>query len=629
MRSFSDKEKDLNDSLPFYHIPLPNDYHSGYLLKQYLILSGDTLSSFVRMRQWTDSLVGDHHYEYQHYFMNIPVIGAILKEHFSNQGLYLINGQIGLFDGIDTLNLDLIDPPDVAVLLFLRSYFGYPADTTYYFAWQDTLWEQQIKTDMEDSTATWYPKARLVWVAPKKGYTPGPYIKNLRLAYEIRVFCLRPFFDTLYYVNAFKPWEIIYKRSVILHINQTSTNNCNPGYGIATIWNYGNRCIDTKQKSERKYILYADNYPNDFVTKKWSPIVPCNLLPNYTDSDNDWGTRYQNGTSIHWFLQTSIDAMYHNFSFLPSKHICVKAENRIAPKNASTRIGTRRYILTVGRKLSPALDVVAHEYGHIILRQHIPGYNDGIFEAAAIEEAFCDITAVYIEHYVEGKGADWEIAEDANISSPIRSLSNPDILNGSSAYYDATWISTNDPHYASTAIGKWAYLLSEGGQGTNFLGNQYNVQGIGLNKTYTILYYAIKNILPPSPYISHFVSSIFIAEQRTYNNCFIKKQIKQAFWAVNMVQDSSVSCSPTYSAQPINSTPAHIICENNTCIIHTKQPTHIDIYLTDLTGKILMTYKMQYKRNLRINLNTLPTGFYILQIKQNGITIGTQRVVKQ
>ena len=72
--------------------------------------------------------------------------------------------------------------------IFLRSYFNYPGDTTYYFAWDDTLWEQQIKLDMEDTSATWYPVARLVWVAPPEGYTDGAYIKDLKLAYEIRGF---------------------------------------------------------------------------------------------------------------------------------------------------------------------------------------------------------------------------------------------------------------------------------------------------------------------------------------------------------------------------------------------------------------------------------------------------------
>ncbi|NPA35008.1 MAG: hypothetical protein GXO48_08790 [Chlorobi bacterium] len=53
MWSFSDKER--TDTSGYFFIPTPNDYTSAQLLNEYLAISGDTLSSFVRTRQWRNS----------------------------------------------------------------------------------------------------------------------------------------------------------------------------------------------------------------------------------------------------------------------------------------------------------------------------------------------------------------------------------------------------------------------------------------------------------------------------------------------------------------------------------------------------------------------------------------------
>ncbi len=153
MRGFADQEHSP-DSLGYFYIPTPNTYWSEQLFEAYRELSGDTLSRFVRLRQWTDSFVHHHHYEYQHYFMDIPVVGGIIREHFSERGLYLIHGKVGLFDGVDTINLKRIKPPDVAVMEFLTSHFKYPGDTTLRFAWKDSFWEQQIKCEYGNKQCT-------------------------------------------------------------------------------------------------------------------------------------------------------------------------------------------------------------------------------------------------------------------------------------------------------------------------------------------------------------------------------------------------------------------------------------------------------------------------------------------
>lgn len=77
----------------------------------------------------------------------------------------------------------------------------------------------------------------------------------------------------------------------------------------------------------------------------------------------------------------------------------------------------------------------------------------------------------------------------------IRDLSNP---NNSKAfegrhpdtYKKDFWDASGEPHFNSTVLSHWFYLLSQGDIGTNDLGNAFTVQGIGINDAQLIAFRA-------------------------------------------------------------------------------------------------------------------------------------------
>ena len=77
-------------------------------------------------------------------------------------------------------------------------------------------------------------------------------------------------------------------------------------------------------------------------------------------------------------------------------------------------------------------------------------------------------------------------------STPLRSMSNPNIYNQPDTYLGTSWyVGTGDNggvHYNSGVQNKWFYILTLGETGTNDLGNTYSVAGLGIENAAKIAY---------------------------------------------------------------------------------------------------------------------------------------------
>lgn len=167
----------------------------------------------------------------------------------------------------------------------------------------------------------------------------------------------------------------------------------------------------------------------------------------------------------------------------------------------------------IGKKASStkplvAIDIVAHEFSHLVTKTN---GNGGLIykgEAGALNESFSDIMGVSVKKYATGSN-DWLIGSDHMIYvSNLRSLSNPknssDGLEAQpSTYGGLFWVDVNGikdnggVHFNSGVQNYWFYLLSEGGSGTNDINYQYNVTGIGIDKAVQIAYRNLIYYLTP------------------------------------------------------------------------------------------------------------------------------------
>jgi len=170
-------------------------------------------------------------------------------------------------------------------------------------------------------------------------------------------------------------------------------------------------------------------------------------------------------------------------------------------------------VMVFGPNFAGAVDVVGHEITHgVISFEADLLYSD---EAGAVNESLADIFGTLIEFNVKGSAGNWLIGESLpgfSMTSPLRNMANPNmaddanhsLFNKAQAYsagnrgqpsrYDQ-YVQVSDPICATTSdvengcvhfnigiLNKFAYLVSEGGEG---------VTGIGRQKLARIAYRAV------------------------------------------------------------------------------------------------------------------------------------------
>jgi Zn-dependent metalloprotease len=149
-----------------------------------------------------------------------------------------------------------------------------------------------------------------------------------------------------------------------------------------------------------------------------------------------------------------------------------------------------------GSNAVTSLDICAHEFGHGI--DQFTG--DLLYEkeSGALDEGFADIWGAAVEAWATPTKQRWTIGEDV-LGGPIRSLVNPKLFGQPDTYQGINWVNTecgkpsrfNDycgVHTNSGVINRWFFLVSEGGAGTNDIGNSFNVNSLGINVAAQIAY---------------------------------------------------------------------------------------------------------------------------------------------
>ena len=156
-----------------------------------------------------------------------------------------------------------------------------------------------------------------------------------------------------------------------------------------------------------------------------------------------------------------------------------------------------------------SLDIMAHEYSHLVTRSNGNGGLEYLGESGALNESFSDIMGISILKNVTGY-ADWLIGSDIMIYlSNVRSMSNPN--NGEDGlkpqpdtYEGLHWANPKDKltdnggvHTNSGIQNYWFYLLTEGGSGTNDNNHAFDITGIGIEKAVQIAYRNLIYYLTP------------------------------------------------------------------------------------------------------------------------------------
>ena len=156
-----------------------------------------------------------------------------------------------------------------------------------------------------------------------------------------------------------------------------------------------------------------------------------------------------------------------------------------------------------------SLDIMAHEYSHLVSDHNGNGGLEYVGESGALNESFSDIMGISVLKYATGY-VGWLCGSDIMIYvSNLRSMENPkNSQDGLAAqpntYGGVYWADPQDRftdhggvHTNSGVQNYWFYLLTEGGSGANDINNTFEVLGIGIDKAVQIAYRNLIYYLTP------------------------------------------------------------------------------------------------------------------------------------
>jgi Zn-dependent metalloprotease len=155
-----------------------------------------------------------------------------------------------------------------------------------------------------------------------------------------------------------------------------------------------------------------------------------------------------------------------------------------------------------GRRLSISkslveYDVIAHEFGHAILRQFFYG---NLPENGSLHEGLSDIFGTYIESLLHPAGLNWVIGK--HVPTIIRDLENTT----NNCYNDIAGLGINYVHTRGEALGHWFYLCVTGDAATGIL-------PMDIHKVVQLILEALPNLGDNPDYPDLMAVTIDIAEQ--------------------------------------------------------------------------------------------------------------------
>lgn len=464
--------------------------------------SGKIMTSSNALLSNTDKdKLGFEHYRYQQTYNGIPVEHAMYIIHVNNN---LVSSQNGKW--IKDFPSGLQTTPALSKTSALNKAINFVGAKEY--KWQVPAEEAFIKREQNNQAATFFPKGELVYYSGEEDVVPSA----LRLAYKFDIYANNPVSRQIVFIDAVNG-RILGKRELIHSTNATGT----------AITAYSGTQTITTDFTGTTYRLRETGRGNGINTYDMR-LAGTNYgaAVDFTDADNTWNNvnanKDQYATDGHWGTEKTYDYYLskHNRNSVDNAGFALNSyvHTNLIAFGYSNNVnafwdGSRMTYGDGNATYTPltALDICGHEITHgVTERTSNLNYSN---QSGALNEAFSDIFGTAIEFYAKGASGNWQIGE--NIGAAFRSMSNPNQFSQPDTYLGTFWYTgTGDNggvHTNSGVLNFWFYLLSQGGSGTNDIGNAYTVTGIGIDKAAAIAYRTNTNYL---------ISTSNYAAARTY-----------------------------------------------------------------------------------------------------------------
>lgn len=631
----------------FFYFDESNNFLPGQVYQNYKSKNDDNNNQMVLKSQHTDHLIEYTHYRYQQFYKNIPVEGSFYNEHFSPEGkLVFINGKLANY--INQSSVPQVSDADAIYELIHNIQMEYEQNGELVkFAWQDTTWENQIQNDAQDSNVTWFPTAKLLWsIDTLKNM--GFLISGSRytLAYKIPITIIEPESKSLiYFVDA--------NTGEILKFHSTSFND-----GPGLVYGYGTKIIDTRWKGgfpHGHYYLRTNDNTRNVWTKKGNGGGNYDgvwgLISDVKDDDDNWGNYDITEVSAHYNVSTTWDYYKQVFgrTGMDDNGAEIRVKTNWNEVNAAyDYLGYNKNCVSFGKNNGKSFgmepSIVAHEYTHGIT-DHTSNLSYE-FESGALNESFSDIFGIVVQAKKYDNGStDWIIGNTVPALGMSRSLEDPKsmgthienqtIAAGQPDTYEGDFWCSNCPntkagdfggvHINSGVQNHWFYLLANGGNGQNDIGDYYNISnGIGKNNSAKIAYLALTSILGNSSQYINSRQATITAAELIFGKCSVAYQTtKNAWYAVGVGPKDN--CKYTASINTFEKDEIVVYPNPASNLINIDLPyqTKNPITIVDLTGHIVQSLNSNNK-HIKVDVSMLSKGVYFVNINVNN-----NRVIKK
>jgi Zn-dependent metalloprotease len=457
--------------------------------------------SYLILKTEKDQL-GYTHIRIQQTYLGYPIENNIYILHIQNNKIHSMNG---------TMHTNV--PSNSIQIEHLKAFnYAIQAVNAKEYIWQNKNEEIHLRQITNNTQATYLPQEKIVILKNNED--------QIVYCYKYLIYAKTPLSIETVYVNASN--GKIEKRVNQMHCIHSKGK----GHTVLS----GEREIIT-DSSATKFTLKDDTRGQGIETYNLKKGTNVSNYVDFEDKNNIWDTINseldQYAIDAHWGAEMTYDYYLNQHQRNSVDNQGKKLVNLIHYGTNFVNAfwdGNRMIFGDGDRNIGPlvSLDIIAHEITHGVTSNSAQLALEN--ESGALNESFSDIFGVVIDHYTRPEKANWTVGEE--VSSLIRSLENPSVNNDPDTYQGTNWKKLGDAdmggiHSNNGVQNHWFYLLSNGGNGTNDLGNTYQVNGIGIEKSAQIAY---RNL------------TVYLTNLSDYKDA--------QFFSIRAAEDLFGSCSP-------------------------------------------------------------------------------------
>lgn len=581
--------------------------------------------SFKLLKQNKDEL-GIKHFVYEHYYKGVKVMDDMVLVHEKNGKVTYVNGEI-----ITDINLSPKQQPTSGRIKSI------------------------ILTDLNAKGKVTISNIEEVITKVNNGRKAAMYHTS-----KVEALCMKPLKAYTYYIDNVSG-AVVKKNSRVHDVDTPSTSSTYyKGNQSITVDSYNGQF---RLKDNERNIHTMDGTTLDVDTINGGIINVqeyINPVADYTGADT------KPPVEVHWGMKNSYDYYmarhnrnsydgngakidnYYNFDFggLTGGANAAALDTPLYGGIVCMLYGNGKILGGLLTLMNPVvgIDVAGHEYSHLIIGRNGLGGLNYESESGAINESIADMLGTAIEFY-SGSSPNWTIGEgiptasflNPNPSPHMRSMSDPNNANPGpqpDTYNGTNWASTANPTadndhggvHTNSGVGNyWFYLLSQGGSGTNDIGNPFNVTGITIEKAEKIIYRALTTYMTPNTTYMDAYNFTKQAVTDLYGASSNEQQQNVKAWYAVGIGNGVLATNETVRTQNEFNVYPNPVKDGVFTIKNNKDNTSVELY--DVSGRLLKGAQKLNKGTHKIHIPDVKKGVYLLKITSEGNSVSSRKII--